>query len=159
VDAASEIRIARDCARQGYHPQYVSAVAALENRLAADPNFDGMYGAMDVFPWVLQSGAAAEFHAAMSKYASGVELTGAASEGWASAKLFEKAFTQATAGGVPADREKLLTALYSMHNETLDGLAVGLTFVRGQPAPETTCWFLMQVQGGKWTSSGQVLCP
>jgi branched-chain amino acid transport system substrate-binding protein len=159
ADAASIIRIARDCARQAYHPVFISGLAALENRMASDPNLDGMFGMLDVFPWTLQSGGAAEFHAAMSKYAPGVELSGSASEGWASAKLFEKAFTAATAGGAPADREKLLTALYSMNGETLGGLTPPLTFVRGQPAPETKCWFYLQIQGGKWTSNGQVLCP
>jgi branched-chain amino acid transport system substrate-binding protein len=161
VDSASILRIARDCARQGYRPQYVSAQTAIENKLATnnDGSLEGLLAVQSVFPWTLRnSPATQEFGNAMARYDPGDDLTAGHSQGWTAAKLLEKGFRQATAAGQPADRARLLDALYSMKGETLDGLAPPLTFVRGKPAPRGDCWFVTIIAGHSWVSDGKPVC-
>jgi branched-chain amino acid transport system substrate-binding protein len=69
---------------------------------------------------------------------------------WVAGELFEAAAKAAGIGpnSTGADVKK---GLYTLKNETLDGLAPPLTFLPGQVA-FPTCNFLMSIEGGKYTS-------
>jgi branched-chain amino acid transport system substrate-binding protein len=62
-------------------------------------------------------------------------------------------------GGQPASQD-ILSGLWKMHNETLDGLTPPLSYVKDQPSPAVNCYFLIEIKGGRWTSpSSTHACP
>jgi branched-chain amino acid transport system substrate-binding protein len=58
----------------------------------------------------------------------------------------------ARVGAQPASQD-LLNGLWTVHNETLDGLTPPITYTRNQPAPPVECYFLIELRGGRWASS------
>ncbi|MGH7750558.1 MAG: hypothetical protein ACREQ5_38165 [Candidatus Dormibacteria bacterium] len=94
--------------------------------------------------------ATAQFHQAVQQYAPSLRLTGAATIAWASGQMLARAAT-AHIGVQPASQD-ILAGLWTMRNETLDGLAPPLTYVKGQAAPTVPCYFLLELKGGRFTS-------
>jgi branched-chain amino acid transport system substrate-binding protein len=151
ADASSQERIANSCARQNYHPLWVSDAAALTNHMGQVPALDGMLAAAPVFPWMLTGGSPAidAFNRAFKEYAPDLELSGAAASAWESGELLRKAAAGIGAGPTTDD---VFNGLWGMRNETLDGLAPPQTYTAHQPSPQIPCYFVVKVSGGKWTA-------
>ena len=98
------------------------------------------------FPWTVSGNRGIdEFRAAYRTYAPDQPLTPNASQGWASAILFEHA--AAHVGAHPSSAQ-ILAGLWSLRHDTLGGLAPPLTFAKDKPAPGARCAFVMKVQDG-----------
>ena len=150
LDTNSFGRFASSCRRQGYRPIFSTGGPVLQDRLAEDPNFDGLIGASTSFPW-FQSGTPAsdEFQRAMAQFGKGLVPGTATAQGWTSGKLLERVVAKA---GDPTTSNALLEGLWSIKDDTLGGLTYPLTYVRDQPAARTSCGFDLVIKGGKWAS-------
>ena len=153
-DGGSMIRMAKACARQNFHPIWVSPT--MDDNVTRLPEFEGAIAVSSVFPWFLRSASPAidEYVAAFQKYAPARLARGSlfVPEGWVSAKLLEKAAEKV--GDKPTS-ENILEGLWSMNGETLGGLLPGRmarTFRRDQPTPESYCVFDTRLTGGRWTA-------
>jgi branched-chain amino acid transport system substrate-binding protein len=153
-DTGSAVRMAKSCSRQNFRPVWISPI--LDDSIVQNPEFEGAIGVTPVFPWALRSGSPAidEMTAALKTYAPARLAKGSIflTEGWLSAKLFQKA--AAKVSDKPTSQD-ILEGLWAMKGETIDGLASGRaarTFTRGQPTPETFCVFDTKLVGGKWTA-------
>ena len=91
-----------------------------------------------------------EYLDALHKYLPGVASSPTLTQGWAAAKVFEKALSATV--GEPATAAQVLEGLWSFKNETIGGITPPLTFVRDQPAPLANCWFYVAVKDGKMTA-------
>ena len=151
MDKNSIQRAARSCSNIGYKPVYLLNQTIENDALATDPLLDGAVGSGVVAPWFdTSSPAVVEFREAMAAYAPGVDISGAPMQGWASAKLFEKAAARI---GNPPTSEQVLQGLWSMKNETLGGLVPPRTFTQGQPAPHAVCFWSWIVKDKKFVNA------
>jgi branched-chain amino acid transport system substrate-binding protein len=150
LDSAASQRVAQSCARQGYHPRFAGNIG--RQSLADVPNLDGFILASPSFPWTSKSDPERQaFATAMATYAPDAELDAFATSVWTSAVLFTRAVELAGPKAVITN-EDVLRGLWSMHDETLNGLTYPLNFTEGQPAEKKVCYFLMVTAGGAWTT-------
>ena len=95
--------------------------------------FGGLHQALielNDFPWDNSSAPnVQEYLDALHRYRPGVDSTPTLTQGWAAAKIFEKALDNVGATASPAD---VLAGLWSFKNETIGGLTPPLTFARGR---------------------------
>ncbi|MDT7662216.1 MAG: branched-chain amino acid transport system substrate-binding protein [Pseudonocardiales bacterium] len=150
LDAGATQRVARSCARQGYHPRFAGLLGS--QGLAAVSDLDGLILPSPSFPWTSTSNPARQaFATAMATYTPDAELDLFATSIWTSAVLFARAVELVGPKEVITN-EDVLRGLWSMHGDTLGGLTYPLTFTEGQPAPKKVCYFLMVTRGGGWTT-------
>jgi branched-chain amino acid transport system substrate-binding protein len=146
ADVGTVGRVVSSCDRQNFHPQYIQGSGTMDAHLAT---LDGMSDALvqlNDFPWTVDGAAVQQFRDAYKTYAPDEPLTPNASQGWASAIVFQHAAEQVTAHPTSA---QILNGLWSMDNETFGGLTPPLTFVRDKAAPDAKCSFAMQVRDGR----------
>jgi branched-chain amino acid transport system substrate-binding protein len=158
MDTNSIARFAASCSRQSYHPLYVGSAIQASLGLEGNPDVEGFLTASPVFPFMRNdTPAAAEFHQAVEQYAPSLPPSGSAAFGWAAGQLLAKA--AARVGAQPTSQD-ILSGLWSLHGETVNGLTPPLTYARNQPSPPVPCYFLIEIKGGRWTSpSSTYACP
>ena len=151
MDANSITRMAASCARQGYHPVYVTMGPLMLERFAADPNLDGMVLGTNLMPYVWTSNpAAVEFLDAMKQYAPGTFAGASQASGWVAAKLFERAAANMPE---PPTAAAVLQGLWRIKGDTLGGITQPLTFTEGKSTTQDpSCGFDMIVEKGQWKS-------
>ena len=160
LDDNSVIRFTQSCARQGYNPIWMTGIG--DDSMAKFPQLDGMLSAIGTFPWTLHSGSPGlvEYYRALQQYAPTLLSNGFTTQswGWTSAKVLQEAITLGTAHLKPSDKvtsQNILTGLWSMRNDTVDGLLPGQlarTYIQGKPTDTVYCAFEMKVAGGQWTA-------
>lgn len=160
------VRLAQNCAQQGYHPivviegngysTSVATASGLRNHLRVE------FTALPMFANTAPVKAA---DAALQRHFPGV-LTNTTLfnqldfMAWASGQLLSSAVN---AGGLTKSATptaaKITKGLDSLHGNTLGGLTVPLTFVAGKPHT-VNCWFTAQVHGGvpSLVDNGHVSC-
>lgn len=149
-DPNTVARVAASCRRQNFNPQFLQGSATVTANTATQPGLSDVLAYMPTFPFAgLSTGPAKEFHTAYAKYGGGAEPGGAASLGWAAAKLFEQAARNA---GADVSSAGILKGLHTIRNDRLGGLTVPLGFAPGKPGSDAGCWFVMQAINGKWTA-------
>jgi branched-chain amino acid transport system substrate-binding protein len=160
-------RVATDCARQGYHPVYLSSGNSYESSMLTAPGIkdSSWYNSGNLPLWVNNPQVQA-MNAAVNKYYPGMvgkpnTWAGEATVStWASGLLLADAVK---AGGLTATdtptAAEITRGLESLKGDTLDGLAPPLTFPAGQPHP-IHCWFTFRIQNGvpSMGNSGNVTC-
>ena len=151
LDNNSMLRVARSCARQGYHPTYGYFDNVTLPSVAKDPNTEGAIVAVKAPPWVSTDvPGLAEIHQAFAEAAPGVEVNGAHVNGWVSVKTFEVA-----AKNLP-DRptnEDVLNGLWSLNGDNLGGLTYPLTFPKMGNSPKKACWSAVVIQQKKFVAT------
>ncbi|MGW2563657.1 ABC transporter substrate-binding protein [Streptomyces sp. NPDC001514] len=149
-DPNTVARVASSCRRQNFSPQFLQPSATVGADTAAKPGLSDVLGAMAVFPFKgVSSPAFREFDAAWKKY-GGRAPGPSAAQGWASAKVFEKA----ARGASEISRAGLIKELYTFRGQRFGGLTVPLTYVAGKGTADTRCVFFMRGSGGRWTAPG-----
>ncbi|HVX23722.1 MAG TPA: ABC transporter substrate-binding protein [Acidimicrobiales bacterium] len=148
------IRVATDCATQGYTPTYLISSQSVTSAMAHVTALTGMRNVFTDFPWYAKANAAEKtYHQALAKYASnyasGITASASSTQGWVSGQLFAAAakaakFTQ-IANPTSAD---VLKGLYALKKETLGGLAPPLTFTKGKAAGSVSCFFIGGLKNG-----------
>src|SRR3954469_18208973 len=146
ADVGTVGRVVSSCDRQNFHPQYIQGSGTMDAHLATLAGMSDALVQLNDFPWTVPGAAVQEFRDAYKTYAPNDPLTPNASQGWASAIVFEHAAAHVSAHPTSA---QILAGLWSMRNETFGGLTPPLTFVKGKAATDGRCSFAMQVQDGK----------
>jgi branched-chain amino acid transport system substrate-binding protein len=146
-------KIADDCSRQNYTPGWFIPGEAIGSGYLTKA-FNGTYNAVGVQPWFSKDKTMKDFHAAMKKYAKGVNIDEAdlpmnSVDAWASGLMFQKAVELSGATGVPTTAD-VLAGLAKFNNETLGGVASGLTY--SDPANKNQyCYFTILIKNEKFT--------
>ena len=150
MEANSMIRVAASCSRQNYHPLYVATAAQTTRDLEGYSTLEGLYASSQDFPYMIgNTPATAQFQQAVQEYAPNLRLSGGTTIAWASGQMLAK--VAAHVGAQPTSQD-LLNGLWTIHNETLNGLTPPITFTRNQPAQPIECYFLIELRGGRWAS-------
>jgi branched-chain amino acid transport system substrate-binding protein len=151
---ASVTKVADDCAKQGYHPQWIESEGTLNQQLRTNPNYNGVLANVAFAPWQLDSTPALkEFHAAVGNLVDTSSVPYQVIGTWTGAKLFQAA---AEAGVSATDSnpsaQDIYNGLYSLNGTTLGGLSASPeTFVKGQPNI-LKCMYVMGIKDGQWTA-------
>jgi branched-chain amino acid transport system substrate-binding protein len=147
-DGDSLMRMANNCAAQGYKPLYVGDSLAITANLASNPNLNGLLAGQTNFPWMDGfTPAQAAYQQAVKQYDP--QLAGSATTAgeWAAGMLAVAAAKDLTATPTSA---QFLQGLWSIKDNNLGGLAPPLTFNQNAPATPSNCFFLMTLQGGQF---------
>jgi branched-chain amino acid transport system substrate-binding protein len=145
ADVGTVGRVVDSCDRQNFHPQYIQGSGTMDAHLASLPGMSDALVQLNDFPWTVPNAAVQEFRDAYKAYAPNDPLTPNASQGWASAVVFQHAAAHIGAHPSSAD---ILAGLWSMRNESFGGLTPPLTFEQNTPAPDARCSFAMKVEDG-----------
>jgi branched-chain amino acid transport system substrate-binding protein len=149
-NAETVVRVADQCARQGYKPTQLNLSGTVGQQWTKTTNLDGAL-ATQSNPVLADSSipATKTFHKAMDTYGKDVLSNDAYGEmdmgAWAAAEVFALAAERAKLGpdGTP---EQVKRGLYTFKGETVGGLTPPLTYEKGKPA-FTTCWFVQKLVG------------
>jgi branched-chain amino acid transport system substrate-binding protein len=167
ADAASVmLRIASDCTRQNYTPNYVIDGEVFGLNLASDPGTGkNLWADFPDLPFFANTPAVQAFNTAMDKYFPGERentsrMTQDPFMAWVSGQLLVEAIKGGglTATDTPSAAE-VKAGLESLKGDTVGGLTPPLTFAAGQPH-HVNCWFTAHVQNGtpSVANNGQVTC-
>lgn len=146
-DSHTATRAAASCRRQNFTPQFLLAGPVPAADSPSKPGLGNVLSPQGVFPFAgLSSPAAKAFHGTWGKYSR--EAPGpSAAQGWAAAKIFEKAARSAK----DITRQGLITALYGFKNERFGGLTVPLSY-GPKGTTDSKCAFRMEARAGKWVA-------
>jgi len=156
IGAASDValRVAENCAAQGYKPTYVSTAGEMTTPWLTTPSVNGAVGNTQEVPWFDDSIPATKaMQAAFAKYSPGLTSDAAfgatATIGWAAGTVF--ATVAKTAGLTPSSSQTaIIAALDTVKNDTFGGITPPLTYTAGKAA-QVPCSFVAGISDGKWT--------
>jgi len=159
ADAVSVVQaVAKDCTAQGYHPYEMAIDGAIAKSFPSAPGIENHFiGAETDLPFFVDTTPASKtMIAALKKYEPstynspnyGEETT----QFWVTGLLFDAAAKAGKAGvNGPVTSAEIYKGLYSLHNETLDGMAPPLNYKKGVPNP-VNCWYWVSIKDGKFTT-------
>ena len=146
-------KIADDCARQNYKPAWIIPGEAIGAGYLKTNAFNNAFNAAGVLPWFSKDPAMKDFKAAMKKYTNlnldKAEEPLSANDAWVSGLMFQKAVELSGVTGVPTSAD-ILSGLSKFNDETLGGLAGGLTFTKIADKNQG-CYFTIQIKKQKFT--------
>jgi branched-chain amino acid transport system substrate-binding protein len=157
VPSASEGQvIAGDCQRQGYTPSYIIPGEAIGAGYLASSAFNSAFTSAPTLPWFSTAPATSDFTAAMKQYAPSLNLSSSsvqepltATDAWVSGLMFQEAVKLSGATGIPTSAD-ILAGLKKFKDETLGGMAAGLTYT--DPTNKTEgCFFTIKIVNQKFT--------
>ena len=157
VPTASEGQvIAGDCQRQNYSPSYIIPGEAIGAGYLASAAFNNAFTSAPTLPWFSTAPAMADFNAAMKQYAPSLNLASAntqepltATDAWVSGLMFQEAVKLSGVTGIPTSAD-ILAGLAKFKNDTLGGMAAGLTYTNPKNKTEG-CYFAIQIKSQKFT--------
>ena len=157
VPTASEGQvIAGDCQRQNYTPIYMIPGEAIGAGYLASSAFNNAFTNAPTLPWFSTAPAMADFNAAMKQYAPSLDLNSAstqepltATDAWVSGLMFQEAVKLSGVTGIPTSAD-ILAGLAKFNNDTLGGMAAGLTYTNPKNKLEG-CYFTIQIKSQKFT--------
>lgn len=148
--------IAGDCQRQNYSPSYIIPGEAIGAGYLQSAAFNNAFTSAPTLPWFSTAPAIADFNAAMKQYAPSLDLNSpnvqeplTATDAWVSGLMFQEAVKLSGATGLPTTAD-ILAGLAKFKNETLGGMAAGLTYTNPNNKTEG-CYFTIQIKSQKFT--------
>jgi branched-chain amino acid transport system substrate-binding protein len=154
---ASNKRVYDDCAKQGYQPLAAFSVSTINQSVIEDDLIPHLVGVTAVRPWFMKDvPGALLFHKVMGDYLPKSTSQPVVAAQWAALQLFAKA--AASVGSAPSS-EDIYAGLYGFKDETLDGLTVPFTFVKGKPST-SNCIFAYRGDEGELAplNEGEPIC-
>jgi branched-chain amino acid transport system substrate-binding protein len=151
VDGPSIARLARACAQQGYKPQYMGISLAIIDSISNEPALEGLFAPQGNFPFTSSSTPyEAEYQEIRQKFAPSLANSPAVATVWAAGALLREVVKGAALPAGKVTSADLLKGLYTIKDNTLNGLSgAPLTFVEGQKKL-VNCFFYIELSGGKW---------
>jgi len=150
ADGSASTRIARNCASLGYRPTFATAGIAVSAQASGDANLrqNHLFLGGTVAPFMMSdTPGGAAFHVALNKFGGGQPVDQSTIQGWSSGKLFEAALAKvsarARAGNITT--QMILDGLWQLKNETLAGLAPGVSFNKGTHATVVSCYYAIRL--------------
>lgn len=163
--SAVVVKVAQDCAAQGYKPVQISGDGTVAESWRTTPAMNGNLDVQPDIPFFVNSTPATRaMYAAIRKYepslATSPDFGEVVVEAWTSGLLFEAAAKAAHLGN-GATPAQVIKGLYDLHGVTLGGMAPPLTFARNKPTTGISCNFVMGIKNGKWTLpiGLKTICP
>jgi branched-chain amino acid transport system substrate-binding protein len=154
-------KIADDCARQGFKPDWIIPGEAIGGGYLS-AKFNNAYNFSLTQPWYSTAPVMSDYHAAMTQYTkinfNTVEEPLLAPDAWASGLMFQRAVQLSGVTGVPTSAD-ILAGLQKFTNETLGGFISPVTFTN--PANKIgNCGFVTEIQNSQFVegNNGQPLC-
>jgi branched-chain amino acid transport system substrate-binding protein len=148
--------IAGDCQRQNYSPSYIIPGEAIGAGYLASAAFNKAFTSAPTLPWFSTAPAMADFDAAMKQYAPSVNLNSpsvqeplTATDAWVSGLMFQQAVKLSGATGIPTSAD-ILAGLAKFKDETLGGMAAGLTYTNPKNKIES-CYFTIQIKSQQFS--------
>ena len=148
--------IAGDCQRQNYSPSYIIPGEAIGAGYLASAAFNNAFTSAPTLPWFSTAPAMADFNAAMKQYAPSLDLNSAntqepltATDAWVSGLMFQEAVKLSGVTGIPTSAD-ILAGLAKFNNDTLGGMAAGLTYTNPKNKIEG-CYFTIQIKSQQFT--------
>jgi branched-chain amino acid transport system substrate-binding protein len=157
-DGDSLMRMANDCAAQGYKPLYVGDSIAITANLETNANLNGLLAGQTNFPWVdSYTPAQAAYQQAVKQYDPQLAGSATTAAEWSAGMLAVAADKDLTATPTSAE---FFQGLWSIKDNNLGGLAPPLTFNQGGDATPSNCFFLMTLQNGQFVDlqNGNTTC-
>jgi branched-chain amino acid transport system substrate-binding protein len=159
VEAALVVQSAvADCAKQGYTPIDVVDGSAVALSDTSTPGLrDNLLAIQSDIPFSVKANSGMKaMRVALHKYAPSVLTSPSFGETivfqWISGQLLAAAVKAAHVKSSEAvTSAEIKTGLYSLHGDTLGGMAPPLTFKKGAPHP-VDCWFWMRLKSGVFTT-------
>jgi len=138
------------CTDQGYTGIFGASAGSVSGDLIATKGIT-LAGGINGFPWWVDDAPVKEYADAMK--AGGITDLGIAGPSgtvvWSALQLFAKA--NATLSDAPTAAETLKN-MFTVKDETLDGLIAPVTFTEGQPAKSRDCFWPYILKDGKFTN-------
>jgi len=150
------IRVAANCAQQGYTPHEITSSTNIERAMATAPGMNGLISFESTMPFFDTSFPGIKtMTAAFNKYDPGLtKMSGygdLSTNQWTTGLLIAAG---AKSGGVgtsePLTTAALLKGMYSLHSTNLGGMIPTETFVAGKPQ-QNKCWFWASIKNKKFT--------
>jgi branched-chain amino acid transport system substrate-binding protein len=132
-------RFASDCLQQGYTGSFSVMNSGFDqDAFNKVPGFKSA-GGTNGFPWWSDAAPVKTYRDAMKEYSpDGTITSGNSTAIWSSFELFKKALEDAKPSEI--NRQTVMDAMYSVKDETLDGLLPEpITFTKGQPSKPVGC--------------------
>ena len=147
------LKLADDCARQGFNPAYVLPGEAIGPGYLTSDNFNNAFSNAPTQPWFSTDPSMADFHTAMEQYTdidfNTVEEPLTATDAWVSGLMFQKAVALSGATDIPTSAD-VLAGLAKFSKETLGGTTGGLTFT--DPTNKNqSCYYTIVVKDQKFS--------
>ena len=152
-NSAVVLRVASQCKADGLTAKMVAEDGEFTVSWAQQPQVNGMLAAEADAPFTDSSVPALQkFQDAIKKYAPNIgnELGPNAFYAYVAGVLFQTAVA-AIPAGTAITPQSVKQGLYTLKNNTLDGLAPPLTFAPGKPAM-INCFFTMGLSNGQFTT-------
>jgi branched-chain amino acid transport system substrate-binding protein len=152
LDTNSIERLMANCASVGYHPTFstggsLATPALLKFKLAQGSVFTSA-----TVPFVNTSNPQVRaMDQVLRQYAPGIPASAASMAGWISAQIFAKAAQHLSATPTSAD---ILNGLWGIKHDDFDGSTYPLTYIKNQPAPGHTCFWVTQAEHGTYVDVG-----
>jgi branched-chain amino acid transport system substrate-binding protein len=146
-------RVVDTCYSEGLRVPVVMTFISADATVPKDPAFDGAKFIDIHQPFFASSSPGlAAYQAALHQYAPQVVGTAADNSfdlaAWAAGGLIASGAQAAGSGAVTS--ASLITGLYTVKNDTLDGVTAPLNFPQGQPDGGTTCYFVYSIANGAY---------
>ncbi|MGH3657250.1 MAG: ABC transporter substrate-binding protein [Micromonosporaceae bacterium] len=151
VDNASTTRIARAAHRQGYHPVIVTQHGYSEDKVIRDGGQDveGAFAATGVAEWSTAP-VMADYREAMKRFVPTGVRGGPGANVWVAGIMLERLAREWSPQPTTAD---VVTALYGLRNETLDGRIPPTAYRPGVGHGDTAvCAVPIAITGGQFTA-------
>lgn len=142
-------RFAQDCLQQGYSGIFSVINSGFDQTAFGKvPGFRST-GGTNGFPWWSKAAPAKTYRDAMAKYSpKGIWTSGNSTAIWSSFELLKKALE--TAKPAKITRQTVMDAMYTVKDETLDGLLPEpITFTKGKPSKPVGCSWLFKFDAGE----------
>jgi branched-chain amino acid transport system substrate-binding protein len=153
--SAIVVKVADDCAAQGYHPIQLGADGTVAESWRTTPAMNGNIDIQPDIPFFVDSTPATRtMYEAIRRYepslASSPNFGEVVVEAWTSGLLFQAAAEAAHLGAHPTPAG-VIAGLYELRGDTLGGMAPPLTFTKDAPTTGINCVFLMGIKNATWT--------
>ncbi|MGX7679254.1 ABC transporter substrate-binding protein [Jatrophihabitans sp. DSM 45814] len=149
IEGGGSVRMASDCKRQGYTPEYIFNATSVTPDVLASPNVDGAAVPLTTFPAFVDDSATADFHTVADQAKiSDKNLGPAEATAWVSAQLFATIMRPAPA---TVTNQTVLDALYTVKDQTVGGLTGPLTFSKtvANNARAVNCYYEAKISDHK----------
>jgi branched-chain amino acid transport system substrate-binding protein len=149
----ANIDVANNCASVGFDPAYATSEGTFIPAMTSVPSLNGLTIISGTIPFFDTANAqVAAFRNALAKYEPSIAPDGNGMQGWDAALMFQAAMSNVPKTTGPVTSRALLAGMDKIKNNDLGGTTDPLTFTAGKDAPQTECFFLMQVREGHYSS-------
>jgi branched-chain amino acid transport system substrate-binding protein len=150
MESAGSARAAKDCAAQGFHPKLELLSLAATTDLPGIAALDGtLIPSGTVSPAATGVPGLARYREVLKTYAPNLGDSGISVYAFASAEMLGVIGKNIPDNPTPAD---LIEGMGAVKNETLGGLTVPLTYLKGKGVSVKPCAFIWGTANGRYTA-------